>query len=289
METRFLRPILPSSLYGLRVLLDAFLNRDAFGLSIHSRRAPRIGAIQTALFAMVVVIVGCGQDPTTALPKTPTHYRVFVDLSKSVSDQQKARWPEEAKRLARRLAYGDAVTLYPMHTRTTDSAPLFHATIPVFPEDGTRSEQGIAKAELHRVRHETLRTLQAAIHPTQNTPVRATDVFGAFDQFRPDPLRTSVVLILSDGLESADSRLNLERTCLGPLDPSAIIPTLAERRRWHNRTLAGARVVFLLPAVDSNDAQHCNDTGQLRRFYSLLIGALGGELVDFNPVWNTTD
>jgi hypothetical protein len=243
-------------------------------------------AVRFLVFAAAILAVGCGKTTSAGRAHQASHYWLFFDESASVRDRQKANWPQEATRLAGRLQYGDAAEIDLIHARTADAAPQFRGAIPLFDENSPRDMQEAAKRELIRVRRDAKKAIAEAIHPTQSIHVNATDVFGVFDRFRPDPDRQNLILIFSDGLESADPRLNLERSCLAQMNLESAITDLAHRRRWHDRSLAGANVFFILPGVSSNDAKSCNDSGQLRAFYSMLIGAIGGNLVDFNTQWS---
>ena len=206
---------------------------------------------------------------------------VFLDLSASITDRQRALWKHEATRLSGSLGDDSSIAIYAIHDHTMDAAQLYAAEIPAPVTDGTRTAAEKQKA----ARREARKGAIAAIIRALDSGVKApqTDVFSAIDRvsLMHDGRRLQV-FFFSDMLNST-SDFNMEVP--GTLSRSSIperITSLARRHSWHSGQLGGAEVYCLLNSIESGRRGQAVDRLTQRAFYSALFESLGARLMVYD-------
>jgi hypothetical protein len=206
---------------------------------------------------------------------------VFLDLSASITEGQRALWKREAAHLADALGDDSSITIYAIHDHTMDAARLYEAEIPAPVADGTR-----AAAEKQKVaRREARKGALAAIARALDSGGKAsrTDVFSAIDRVRPaQDGRRLEVFFFSDMLNST-ADFNMEVP--GALTRSAIpdrIGLLARRHSWRSGQLAGAEVYCVLNSIETGRRGPVVDRLTQQAFYSSLFESLGARLLAYD-------
>src|SRR5690242_19277800 len=83
------------------------------------------------LLLIAALLAGCSQ--AVIRDREPFHITLAIDESDSVSEKQRADWLRTGKGLLSSIRGGDRLTIYGIHDRTADSAPLFDETFPSLP------------------------------------------------------------------------------------------------------------------------------------------------------------
>jgi hypothetical protein len=235
-------------------------------------------AAGVSIFAAVATS-GCSAQAESR--KSGRALTVFLDLSASITDGQRALWKREAARLVGGLGDDSSITVYAIHDHTMDAARLYEAEIPAPVADGTR-----AAAEKQMVaRREARRGALAVIASALDSGGKAshTDVFSAIDRVRPaHDGRRLEVFFFSDMLNST-ADFNMEVP--GTLTRSAIpdrIGLLARKHSWRSGQLAGAEVYCVLNSIETGRRGPVVDRLTQQAFYSSLFESLGAHLMAYD-------
>jgi hypothetical protein len=109
----------------------------------------------------------------------------------------------------------------------------------------------------------------------QTSPATVTDVLGLFSRLdSADPPMTNVLVIFSDGLESASADLSLEDTCVTDANRAALVERAAASIETPQRVTAFAEVLWVVPHLAGANA--CNGLPHLRPFWTALFERLAG-------------
>jgi hypothetical protein len=204
---------------------------------------------------------------------------LFIDQSDSITDDRRHGWLAMAKCVGGSIEPGDAIQIYAIHDRTNEAGPLFAGELPQLPARPTREHLEGYKRAQKRALEEGRHAIEAAVQTSR--PSHGTDVFSVFDRCGPDSQgRPVLAWIFTDALHVGPG-LNMEREPLHEDRIAAIISGFAKKHEWHDRSLAGARLSFMLPGAAAGERPRVNDRRALARFYSQLIAALGGKLMRF--------
>jgi hypothetical protein len=206
---------------------------------------------------------------------------VFLDLSASITNAQRALWKHEAARLAKGLGDDSSIAIYAIHDHTMDAARLFEAEIPAPLADGTRTAAESQKAARSEARKGALAAIASALDSGGNAP--RTDVFGAIDRIRPAPDgRRLQIVFFSDMLNSTP---DLDMEIPGSLTRTNLqehVGQLAQRHSWHSGQLAGAEVYCLLNSIASGRRGPAVDRLTQQAFYRTLFESLGARLIAYD-------
>lgn len=205
---------------------------------------------------------------------------IFLDLSASITDQQRALWLEAWEKIIASLTYGDSVYIHGIHDHTDAVAPIYAGHIPMLSSDPVNAEQAHANKVLNDCKEKAL----AALRVAGQSPARSqdTDIFSALDLVsRLARGRSASVYIFSDMLQTQDG-LNLEKTPLTEDNLQKAIETSVAKRHWSDVTLRGASISVILPSAQiGQSGRECNSIRVVRSFYVALFQELGGVCQSF--------
>jgi len=204
---------------------------------------------------------------------------VFLDQTASIDAPQRAAWVKEATGLTRRLTGGSSVTIYAIHDRTMDAAPLFEADIPEMKDDATLDESHAAHLALVRARDGAraaiAKGLEAGAAPQ-------TDIFSTIDRVEPDLLRRPTVIVYFSDMLNSTPDLNMEVPgAIRRPDISRKLQDLARRHYWQPSQLAGDQVYCVLNSIESGGRGPAVDRLIQRAFYDALFQAVGAHLLSY--------
>jgi hypothetical protein len=206
---------------------------------------------------------------------------VFIDLSASITNNQRALWKREAARLADSLADDSTIAIYAIHDQTMDAAQLYEAEIPASVADGTRTAAEKQKLARREVRKGAIAAMVGALDSGGKAP--RTDIFSAIDRIRPTrDGRRLQIFFFSDMLNSTPD-FNMELPgALTRSSPADRIAQLARRHSWHSGQLAGAEVYCVLNSIESGRRGPVMDRLAQQAFYSSLFESLGARLMAYD-------
>lgn len=234
---------------------------------------------QTVMLALAGAIGLAGCSARGADNKVGYRLIIFLDQTASIDAAQRTAWTGEASGLARQLAGGSSITIYPIHDRTMDAAPLFQADIPVVSDNATSDIALAGHKALLRARNGSLAAIEKGL---DTGPAIRTDIFSSIDRIRPDPLhRRTMIVYFSDMLNSTPD-LNMETP--GTIKRPSIgaqIEALARRHYWQTGQLAGDDVYCVLNSIESGHRGPAVDRLTQKAFYDALFQALGARLVSY--------
>jgi hypothetical protein len=223
----------------------------------------------------VAAQMGCSQ-PTP--PPASAHTFVFIDQSSSVTRLQRQSWVEPLTRIADGIRPGSTLSVFGIHDRTADAAPLFTGDLPVLPARPTSTQLRTYKDERARFLTKARRAISEALETA--VVARTTDVLSVFDRPRDARDRPRLVFVLSDMLH-VTRELNLERQSLSDTHIPDLIQSAAQEHNWSPESLTGTRVYVILPSAQVGDRPSVNSRIVLERFYGAVVTALGGRLERF--------
>jgi hypothetical protein len=206
---------------------------------------------------------------------------IFVDQSASIDQAQRCLWQADADRLTELVGGGWAVTIYGIHDRTLDAAPLFDAEVPAWSEDATFDIARAQKAALVQVRRDAAAALHAALQVEGGAS--RTDLFAGIDRIRSDTRRRPTTIVYFSDMLNSTSDFDMERANLlirGGF--SDAIQRLAERHRWRPDTLAGDDIYCVLNSIESGRRPPAVDRLTQRSFYERLFSTLGAHLAVYD-------
>src|SRR5262245_7854652 len=243
-----------------------------------SREGSMTGLLHRILLALAVLAqIACR-------PERPGEtYMIFIDLTGSVSADQRAAWINEGAKVLARLTFGDAIAIFPITDHTLDAAPLFQDRVES--EGQSLEELAVARASRERVRNEAGAALREALATSVRS--RSTDLLAVVDkvaQARGEKAEPAPhVFIFSDFLESAAADLmNMEKTRLR-VDPTAtLIENALRRNNWAADQLQGVTISGVLNAVPGGSPAPLNDRRVLHEFWLALFASVGGQLIWFD-------
>lgn len=232
-------------------------------------------------FSVFAAIATSGCSAHGEPPGSGRRLIVFVDLTASITDGQRALWKRDAARLAGGLGDDSSIAIYAIHDRTMDAAQLYSAEIPALVADGTRTAAERQKVSRRDARKGALAAVIRALDSGVNAP--RTDVFGAIDRVRPVRDRRRLeIIFFSDMLNSTP---DFDMEVPGALTKSSIasrIGQLARKHSWHSGQLAGAEVYCLLNSIESGRHGQAVDRLTQRAFYEALFETLGARLMAYD-------
>jgi hypothetical protein len=256
------------------------------------RLLPKEGNVMEKLFRLlriamvaigVLLATGCTLDPDAtndARATRSTRYFVLADASFSVDQPQMDHWIKAAETLVlNRLAFGDALVIFPINDRTDEVAPVFDEAFPALTEDSGADETAIARRRFAELKTGARSKLEAAIRTRERA--LQTKVLAGFKRVSSDPTRDTVVIVLSDAQESTQA-LDLEKTTLTDKNLVPLAEAGIARERWRRDMLAGVRVQFVLDSPGVNRKPPVNSHAALEQFWRLALTSAGARIVAFD-------
>jgi hypothetical protein len=222
---------------------------------------------------------GCRRGAATQQPAA-RNILIFLDLSESVRNAQRARWRKIGQTEIGRMGYGDSISIFGIHDRTCDAAPFYSGEIPFRPKDAGAVDLSHIKRILIAVKKDALAAFENALAEPARS--KETDIFSAFDRYRSGADGRKPLLVILSDMQQATKEVNFERNALKASDFEQLILSERERRGWSENTLAEVKVCVVLPSAGIGQAKPLNSVRILRSFYSAMINSLGGELVSFD-------
>ena len=230
-----------------------------------ARRHCRLAMPLAGLLLPVALAAGC----------VPANSRVVlaVDRSGSFTQAQRSAWEPLGAELAACVGAGGKLEIFAVSANTMNDGPLFSRSFPV---QASRTVAGAEHfADLRkRFRADAGSALHAGFNSADSGAT--TDLFGILTRVTHDDGPPGLMVLFSDLLNSTPE-LNLERVALRESDFPALIARLAKVHRWDSRTLAGTKVMVIMPPGARQVGP--NNRVILESFYHALFGAMGGTLV----------
>ncbi len=212
-------------------------------------------------------------------PSKSVKFEIFVDQSASIPSIQQEQWVLAVDKLFGRLGSGDGVVIYGMHDQTLNASPIYKADVPILPPNpGYEILEGW-KRRLNQIRRDAKAALAQALNPRQRA--LRTDIFSAFNRVQPDPKRQTIIVFLSDMLNSTPE-LDMEKTRLSDSDISKRLSSIAAKHQWKSGMLGGAKVHCILNSVEIRAVvTPLNDRLALGQFWEALLKELGASVETF--------
>ncbi len=199
----------------------------------------------------------------------------FLDLSGSVSDEQRISWLQETRKILSRLGAGDSLLVFGVHEATRNADPIYVGHIPTPANNGMGETIRIRQA-IKEVRQLAGAKIEEALKG--KGAANKTDLFQALDRIRPDENgRPTEVFFFSDMLQSS-AEFDAERTPLAK-NMTGVIRSTIERHGWRKEHLDKMKVYCVLPG--SRGQSNINDRQVLEKFWGSLVQSLGGRIVNF--------
>lgn len=231
------------------------------------------------LAVLAVAFFTPGRSPLPA-SATPKQWVFFVDTSGSVTGEQSLHWQEMADKAMGRFKPGDSLTIYELNDRTLENSAIFSRGLEPFTggADDLIKKRRLAE-QIKKEAREEMRKLLAASKRSISSAV-----FDGIDRVKLDPHRRTVVVWLSDMLNSSEQDPNLEKVALTTVNFADAITDLARRHQWHSGTLAQADVHVILPSAGA--AKPLNDRRMVKQFFTVLFQSLGANLITFDTAYS---
>jgi hypothetical protein len=225
-----------------------------------------------------LTLTGClGTEPP---PLTGRNYIVLVDQSGSGRGQEDLWWRAADTLVLQKLDLGDSLVVFGVHNATAEAAPLLDEAIPHLNPDEGMPAVLKARKKLAEVKKAGAVEIRRALA----VPVRAsgTQLIESLKRLRPSPRAETIVLFLSDMLES--SRLiNLERTRIADANLAQLAQKAVDEIHLAGGSLAGAQIHCVLNSRAMNSAAiGSNSREMLERFWRTLFEFGGAVLVSFD-------
>jgi hypothetical protein len=232
------------------------------------------------LFGLLCLIAalsqGCSEATPHAATRLGTRWMVWLDLSGSVTDAQRAAWLEEARKVTARLAAGDTMAVFGIHESTIEAVPLYIGHMPTLRQSAGLHERMQVHAAQHQVRAQVTEAIEKAL--TAKANAKQTDLFGALDRFAPDDKGRPTVRYFFSDMEHATRELNMETMPLGK-NMQNLLQDVIKRHGWRNTRLANTTVNCVLPGARGR--ARANSRLVLEQFWGTLFRTLGAELANF--------
>ncbi len=241
------------------------IRRAGFGLA---------GAFLLVVYVMAAYIIGLWPlqlPPAAACPVTATNYQVFVDPT--ASNSHTGNWPAEAGAFARTLGSCDRVSFWIIDANSSSGAaygeplvfPLLDPNAPGAIVIDANNKIESSRAQVERRISEMMHLKGAA----------RSDVIGIFNKLKPVKDRRNVLVVFSDGQESAQG-VNLEdgHSCVTSRNAPALVDLALANRRMGGVIGRFDAVNWVVPA--SSGKLGCNSRDELRLFWKTLIERLCG-------------
>jgi hypothetical protein len=177
-----------------------------------------------------------------------------------------------------RLKAGDEIEIFALHSQTLNAKPIFQAAVPPLGEEPWLGEFSRSKSRMAQVRREARESFNQALHTQQRA--LATDIFSAIDRVKPDQTRETVLIFMSDMLNSTQE-LDLEKVRLTEKNIAELVNSLVVKRGWQRGMLNGTKVRCLLSSVKMHDSAPLDNRQALIQFWKTLFEFLGAKVETF--------
>jgi len=252
-----MRGVVLLSLVAVAVFATAYINHWA----PFSHEVPRADAsITTAPIAASNAVAAASADNAGCKA-----YSVFVDPTSSTKDRVNYS-PEMGKFLAG-LHECDSVKVARIADRTADDAAVLPWTeLPVRDPEAGLDGDTVFKLRYQKAKRAIADAVNALLQ--EESPALSTDVLGILTRLSPDAKKTNVLVVASDGLDSA----TIENACINRQSIQGLLDKAAERLRGYNASLAGFSEVFwVLPTKAGRTG--CNSLREQRLFWPKILEA----------------
>jgi len=235
------------------------------------------------LCLLALLSQGCSVEAQQPGPRPGTRLIVWLDLSSSVSGEQRTAWLQEAKKIIAQLAATDSIFVFGIHEATLGAGPLYIGHMPALRTNASLHERLQVHAAQHKVREEAAEAIKQALSGKANA--KQTDLFGALDRIRPDDKGRPTVHYFFSDMEHATAELNMEVTPLAK-NMQSLVNNVVKRHGWHSNHLAETRVNCILPGARGRSK--VNDRLVLERFWGDLFRTVGAKLENFETYLKTS-
>lgn len=150
------------------------------------------GLLVVLLCALATQQLACGKQEE----RPGIHYVLLLDMSGSISDNQRAEWMEKIELLLSKVfSAGDAILTLGIHSQTGNAAPIYQAFTEPLPANPVADDLQRWKRESRSIRKDGVDTIRQAFENAR--PSRFTDIFSAIDRAI---LAVSVVVTIDGAL-----------------------------------------------------------------------------------------
>jgi hypothetical protein len=243
--------------------------------SVSKRRDSRLTgsfmilALLPMLYSMAAYIWGLwplGRPEPATCPVAATNYQVFVDPTGSNQDIR--NWSGQARLFTQILGSCSNVSFWTI-TNNSSAEAAFGEPI-AFPLLDKNAAGKIVVAVTREIQQLRQKTEDRILKMMTQKGAHATDVIGIFNKLAPASARRNVLVVFSDGQESA-RKVDLENghACVGNESVSRLVGLALEGRAMSGTIDHFEAIDWVIPA--NSGRLGCNSRDELRLFWGTFL------------------